>query len=200
MLSRTSTASPRHLCGSPQAWSPPSPGPSPSGRSRAGFQRAQHRHQSLCIRAAADPDVTPSISNSIAPALASTWPRGSRHCATADDPASTTAGINCSPSAPERPASDSLNGTDRISARHDLGYNPGLIRITPCPPPTSAGKYFQPPDRLSDSIMVIVHSKPNGPNSNRRLAGQVIIRKGAKQRLWSIGGRRTLGASRKDDR
>jgi hypothetical protein len=46
----------RHLCGSRQAWSPPSPGPRPSGRSRAGFQRTQHRHQSLCVRAAADPD------------------------------------------------------------------------------------------------------------------------------------------------
>ena len=47
---------PRHPCGSLQAWLPPSPGPRPSGRSRAGLQRTQHRHQSPCVRAAADPD------------------------------------------------------------------------------------------------------------------------------------------------
>jgi hypothetical protein len=91
-------------------------------------------------------------------------------------------------------------GTDRISARRDLGYNPGLIRITPCPPPPSAGEHFQPPDRLSDSIMVSVHSKPNGPNSNRRLADQVIIRKvGAKQRLPWKGELRTNQHTRLSD-
>jgi hypothetical protein len=42
--------------GSRQAWSPPSLGPRPSGRSCAGFQRTHHRHQSLCVRAAANPD------------------------------------------------------------------------------------------------------------------------------------------------
>ena len=34
---------------------------------------------------------------------------GALRCGTGDDPASTTAGTNCSPSASERPASDSLN-------------------------------------------------------------------------------------------
>jgi len=53
--------------------------------------------------------VTPSISTSIVPALASALLSGALRCSTGDDPASTTAGTNCNPSASERPASDTRN-------------------------------------------------------------------------------------------
>jgi hypothetical protein len=39
------------------------------------------------------------------------------------------------------------NGTDRVSARCDLGDNPGLVFITPCPPPPGTGEHFQPAGR-----------------------------------------------------
>src|SRR5712675_919528 len=58
----------------------------------------------------------------------------------------------------------SSHGTDRVSARRDLGNNPGLVLIAPCPPPSGTGEHFQPPDRLGDSTMFSVHSKPNGQN------------------------------------
>src|SRR5664279_6036139 len=54
--------------------------------------------------------------------------------------------------------------TDRISARRDLSNNSRLVFITPCPPSPSTGEHFQPADRLDDSIMFSVHSKPNGQN------------------------------------
>ena len=54
------------------------------------------------------------------------------------------------------------HGTDRISARRDLGDNPGLVFITPCPTPPGAGEHFQPADWLPGSNMFSVHSKPNG--------------------------------------
>src|ERR1700687_5992075 len=53
--------------------------------------------------------VTPLISTSIVPALASALHRGALRCGTGDDPASTTAGTNCSPAASERSASESRN-------------------------------------------------------------------------------------------
>jgi len=56
----------------------------------------------------------------------------------------------------------SSHGTDRISARSNLGDNPRLIRVAPTPPPTSAGENLQPAFRLRDSSMLYVHSKPNG--------------------------------------
>jgi hypothetical protein len=55
------------------------------------------------------------------------------------------------------------HGTDRLSACRDLGYYPGLVFITPCPPSPGAGEHFQPTDRLGDSTMFSIHSKPNGP-------------------------------------
>jgi hypothetical protein len=58
----------------------------------------------------------------------------------------------------------SSHGTDRISARRDLGNDPGLVLIAPCPPPSSTGEHFQPADWLGDSTMFSVHSKPNGQN------------------------------------
>src|SRR3954470_3011978 len=58
----------------------------------------------------------------------------------------------------------SSHGTDRVSARRDLSDNPGLVFITPCPPPPGAGEHFQPADWLRDSNMFSVHSKPNGQN------------------------------------
>src|ERR1700674_582335 len=38
----------------------------------------------------------------------------------------------------------SSHRTDRVSARRDLGNNPGLLFVTPCPPPPSTGEHFQP--------------------------------------------------------
>jgi hypothetical protein len=56
------------------------------------------------------------------------------------------------------------HGTHRVSARRDLRDNPRLVLIAPCPPPTDASEHFQPADRLRDSTMFSVHSKPNGQN------------------------------------
>jgi hypothetical protein len=36
--------------------------------------------------------------------------------------------------------------------------------MAPLPPATRSGKDLQPPDRLRDSNMFSVHSKPNGQN------------------------------------
>ena len=58
----------------------------------------------------------------------------------------------------------SSHGTDRVSARRDLGNNPGLILIAPCPPPSGTSEHFEPADWLGDSTMFSVHSKPNGQN------------------------------------
>src|ERR1700681_4213744 len=58
----------------------------------------------------------------------------------------------------------SSHGADRISARRDLGDNPRLVLIAPCPPPPGAGKHLQPADWLRDSTMFSVHSKPSGQN------------------------------------
>src|SRR5271167_565312 len=58
----------------------------------------------------------------------------------------------------------SSHGTDRVSARRDLGNNPCLVLIAPCPPPSGTGEHFQPADRLGDSTIFSVHSKPNGQN------------------------------------
>jgi hypothetical protein len=52
----------------------------------------------------------------------------------------------------------SSHGTDRVSARRDLGNNPGLVLIAPCPPPSGTGEHFQPADRLGDSTMFSVLS------------------------------------------
>lgn len=46
----------RHPCGSRPAWSPPSPAPRPSDRSRAGLQRMDHGRNRRGIRAEADPE------------------------------------------------------------------------------------------------------------------------------------------------
>src|ERR1700689_1189147 len=62
--------------------------------------------------------------------------------------------------------------TDRVSARRDLSNNPRLVFITPCPPPPSTGEHFQPADRLDDSIMFSVHSKPNGQTKPKTLRSQ----------------------------
>jgi hypothetical protein len=54
--------------------------------------------------------------------------------------------------------------TGRVSARRDPSNNPRFVFITPSPPPPSTSEHFQPADRLDDSIMFSVHSKPNGQN------------------------------------
>src|SRR2546421_5612735 len=58
----------------------------------------------------------------------------------------------------------SSHGTNRITARHDLCNNPRLVFLAPPPPTTGSCEDFQPPDRLRDSTMHCVHSKPNGQN------------------------------------
>jgi pentatricopeptide repeat protein len=58
----------------------------------------------------------------------------------------------------------SSHGTDRLTTRHDLCNNPRLVFLAPPPPTTGSCENFQPPDRLRDSTMFSVHSKPNGQN------------------------------------
>src|SRR3954447_26217642 len=92
------------LCGSRQALLPPSPGPRPSGRSRAGFQCTQHSHQSLCIRAAADPDhyaIDLDLNRSGTRLRLARREVALTASGDADEVTSTTAGTNCSPSASE---------------------------------------------------------------------------------------------------
>src|SRR5437764_796768 len=54
--------------------------------------------------------------------------------------------------------------TDRVTTRHDLRDNPRLVLMAPLPPATGSGENLQPPNRLRDSNMFSVHSKPNGQN------------------------------------
>ena len=56
------------------------------------------------------------------------------------------------------------HGADRLAARHALGNDPRLVLRAPGPSPTRASEYLDPPDRLRDSTMLSVHSKPNGQN------------------------------------
>src|ERR1700722_10072283 len=170
---------PRRPCGSRQVWSPPSPGLRRSGRSRACSQRTQHRHQSRRVRAAADPygyavnlDFDPS-SNGLDFATPKLPLRNSRRSHIRNrrhelKPVSIrTRGLSFSQlTSPAkqllwRQSVASSYSTDRIPTRRDLRHNPSLLLITPFPPPSSAGKHFQPPDMLSVRIMVSVHSKPN---------------------------------------
>src|SRR4029077_13973099 len=63
-----------------------------------------------------------------------------------------------------RQSMPSSHGTDRVTTRHDLRDNPRLVLDAPLPPTTRSSEDFQPPDRLHDSAMLCVHSKPNGQN------------------------------------
>ena len=56
------------------------------------------------------------------------------------------------------------HGTDRVTAGRDLGNNPGFVFITPRPAPTRTGEHLEPTNRLRDSILLSVHSKPKDPN------------------------------------
>src|ERR1700744_2921325 len=169
---------PRCPCGSRQVWSPPSPGPRRSGRSRAGLQRTQHRHQSRCVRAAADPhgyavnlDLDPSSNGlDFASPRPPLWNRRSHiHNGRHELRPVSIRARDLSFSQLTSPAKQLLwrqsvasrYSTDRIPTRRDRRDTPRLVLITPCPPTSNAGKHFQPPDRLSDIIMVSVHSKPN---------------------------------------
>src|SRR6185437_7594123 len=69
------------------------------------------------------------------------------------------------------------HGTNRVSARRDLANYLDLVFITPCPPPSGAGEHFQPADRFRDSTMFSIHSKPNVPRADRRIADQDSNRK-----------------------
>jgi hypothetical protein len=146
---------PRHLCGSRRTWSLPSPGPRPSGQSRAGLQCTQHRHQSLCARATADPDChavdldldrfrhwprlrypAPSV------AQQETIPHPQLPARTAArHPQNVQPQIPAIVVASQTTAAAIIHGverrTDRVSARRDLGDNPGLVFIAPCPAPVN---------------------------------------------------------------
>jgi hypothetical protein len=85
--------------------------------------------------------ITPSTSTSIVPARASTLPRA----------ASQTTAVAI------------IHGVELLHRPSPLFAIAATI-ITPRPPPPSTGEHFQPADRLDDSIMFSVHSKPNGQN------------------------------------
>src|ERR1700738_3605935 len=53
-------------------------------------------------------------------------------------------------------------GRDRLAARYDLSDDPCLVLVAPRSPATCTGKHLKPMNRLSDSIIHCVHSKPNG--------------------------------------
>jgi hypothetical protein len=53
-------------------------------------------------------------------------------------------------------------GRDRSAAHYDLSDDPCLVFGAPCAPATCAGEHLKPMNRLSDSIIQCVHSKPNG--------------------------------------
>ena len=52
-------------------------------------------------------------------------------------------------------------GRDRLAARYDLSDNPSLVLVAPRSPTTRTGEHLKPMNRLSDSIIHYVHSKPN---------------------------------------
>jgi hypothetical protein len=47
-------------------------------------------------------------------------------------------------------------------ARYDLSDNASLVLVAPRSPTTRTGEHLKPMNRLSDSIIHCVHSKPNG--------------------------------------
>jgi hypothetical protein len=53
-------------------------------------------------------------------------------------------------------------GRDRLAARYDLSDDACLVLVAPRSPTPRTGEHLEPMNRLSDSIIHCVHSKPNG--------------------------------------
>src|SRR6266404_7475748 len=65
------------------------------------------------------------------------------------------------------------HGRDRLAARYNLSNDPRLVLVAPRSPTTRTGEHLEPMNRLSDSIIHCVHSKPNGhQNHQTRRSGQ----------------------------
>jgi hypothetical protein len=63
-------------------------------------------------------------------------------------------------------------GRDGRAAHCYLSYNPRLVLVASRPAPTCTGEYLKPMNRLGDSIIHCVHSKPNGyENHQTRRSG-----------------------------
>jgi hypothetical protein len=84
------------------------------------------------------------------------------------------------------------HGTDRVSARRDLGNNPDLVLIAPGPPPSGTGEHFQPPDGLGDSTTFSVHSKPNGQNQTADSQIRTSYGRWAQHTAYERGGQRAF--------
>src|ERR1700676_1074079 len=64
------------------------------------------------------------------------------------------------------------HGRDRLAARYNLSNDPRLVLVAPRSPTTRTGEHLEPMNRLSDSIIHCVHSKPNGyQNHQTRRSG-----------------------------
>src|SRR6202165_1417549 len=64
------------------------------------------------------------------------------------------------------------HGRDRLAARYNLSNDPRLVLVAPRSPTTRTGEHLEPMNRLSDSIIHCVHSKPNGyENHQTRRSG-----------------------------
>jgi hypothetical protein len=70
----------------------------------------------------------------------------------------------------------SSHGTDRVTTRHDLCNNRGLVFVVPLPPTTSSGEDFQSRTGFVVALCTVSILSPT-VESNRRLADQHIIRK-----------------------
>lgn len=58
-------------------------------------------------------------------------------------------------------------GRDRLAAHYGLCDDPCLVLVAPRSPTTRTGEHLEPMNRLSDSIIHCVHSKPNGYESRK---------------------------------
>src|ERR1017187_11037028 len=65
-------------------------------------------------------------------------------------------------------------GKDTLAACLNLSDNPPLVLVAPRSPTTRTGEHLKPMNRLSDSIIHCVHSKPNGyENRQTRRSGHL---------------------------
>src|ERR1700686_3804677 len=78
------------------------------------------------------------------------------------------------------------HGRDRLAARYNLSNDPRLVLVAPRSPTTGTGEHLEPMNRLSDSIIHCVHSKPNGYDSRQtRRSGH--LQEGARGTPLTIG-------------
>src|SRR5258705_4628411 len=183
MVSRTSAASPSAPLRKSTGLVATITRTAPVGPITAGLQRAQHRLNSLHVRAAAHSDRyavdldldRPSTRLSLAlRGLALTADsrcrRGNIHHRRHERQSIRVRNPNLGFSQLTSPAKQLLgrqampsrNTRNRVTARHDLRDNPGLVFITKRSPTTCTGEDLQPMYRLGDSIIHCVHSKPSG--------------------------------------